>query len=83
MARTTGSDPVMVSKSFKPRLSSDSGLQFAHLKSELVVIAGQQTAVNTFSDLVHTARQVSKVGSARSGSIYGISKARLAMKTKS
>ena len=51
----------------KPLLSSDCGLQLAHMKSELVVIAGQQTAVNTFSDLVHTARQASKVGRARTG----------------
>ncbi len=29
---------------------------------ELVVIADHQAAVNTFSGLVHTARQVSKVG---------------------
>ena len=36
------------------------------MKSELVVIAGQQTAVNTFSDLVHTARQARKVGGTRS-----------------
>ena len=36
------------------------------MKPELVVIAGQQTAVNTFSLLVHTARQASEVGSARS-----------------
>ena len=35
------------------------------MKLELVVIAGQQTAVNTFSSLVHTARQVRKVGGAR------------------
>ena len=36
------------------------------MKPELVVIAGQQTAVNTFSPLVHTARQVRRVGGARS-----------------
>ena len=29
---------------------------------ELVVIADQHAAVNTFSGLVHTARQVSEVG---------------------
>jgi hypothetical protein len=37
------------------------------MKPESVVIANQQVAVNTFSLLVHTARQASKVGSARSG----------------
>ena len=36
----------------KPLLSSDCRLQFACMKLELVVIADQQTAVNTFSDLV-------------------------------
>ena len=35
------------------------------MKLELVVIADQQAAVNTFSGLVHTARQVSEVGGAR------------------
>ena len=49
----------------KPLLSSDCGLKFAHMKSDLVVIADQQAAVNTFSGLVHTARQSSKVDSYR------------------
>ena len=44
--------------------SSDCGLQFAHMKTDLVVIADQQAAVNTFSDFVHTAHQASKVGGA-------------------
>ena len=35
------------------------------MKPELVVIADQHAAVNTFSGLVHTARQGSKVGSYR------------------
>ena len=35
------------------------------MKSESVVIADQHAAVNTFSGLVHTARQGSKVGSYR------------------
>ena len=35
------------------------------MKSELVVIADQQAAVNTFSGLVHTARQANKVGGGR------------------
>ena len=38
--------------------SSDCGLQPAHMKSELLVMAGQHTAVNTFPGLVHTARHV-------------------------
>jgi hypothetical protein len=34
----------------------------ACMKSELLVTAGQHTAVNTFSGLVHTARHVMEVG---------------------
>ena len=62
---TKGGKQVIVSKSLKFRLSSDCGLKPAHMKSESVVIADQQAAVNTFSGLVHTARQGSKVGSYR------------------
>ncbi len=36
------------------------------MKLELLVIADQQAAVNTFSGLVHTARQANKVGGTRS-----------------
>lgn len=39
----------------KFRLSSDWGLQPDPMKSESVVIADQNAAVNTFSGLVHTA----------------------------
>jgi len=35
------------------------------MKLELVVIADQQAAVNTFSGLVHTARQATKVEGGR------------------
>ena len=40
---------------------------------ESVVIAGQQTAVNTFSDLVHTAHQARKVGGGQSPVFTGLS----------
>ena len=46
----------------KAGLSSDRRLQLACVKSELLVTAGQHTAVNTFPGLVHTARHVMKVG---------------------
>jgi len=46
--------------------SSDRGLQPDLLKPELLVIAGQHTAVNTFSSLVLTARQLKGVGNTRS-----------------
>ncbi len=50
------------SESPKPGLSSDRRLQPASVKSELLVTAGQHTAVNTFPGLVHTARHTTKVG---------------------
>ncbi len=56
MVGTEGCEPVTVSESQKADLSSDCRLQFACMKSELLVTAGQHTAVNTFSGLVHTAR---------------------------
>ena len=51
---------------FKIRLSSDRSLQFDFVKLESLVIANQHVAVNTFSGLVHTARQTMGVGNARS-----------------
>ena len=47
-------------------LSSDCRLQLACMKSELLVIVGQHTTVNTFPGLVHTARQTMRVGNTRS-----------------
>ena len=64
MASTEGSEAARWSKSQKAGLSSDCRLQLAYMKSESLVIAGQQTAVNTFPGLVHTARHVMKVGNA-------------------
>ena len=42
--------------------SSDCRLQPACMKPELLVTAGQHTAVNMFPGLVHTARHVMKAG---------------------
>ena len=50
----------------KNSLSSDCRLQLACMKSELLVIVGQHTTVNTFPGLVHTARQTMRVGNTRS-----------------
>ena len=66
MAITKSCKPVRASESQKDSLSSDCGLQPAHMKSELLVIADQHAAVNTFPGLVHTARHTMGVGSARS-----------------
>ena len=52
----------------KKRLSSDCRLQLACMKSELLVIADQNAAVNTFPGLVHTARHTMGVGNTRSRS---------------
>ena len=66
MAITKSSETVKSSESQKDSLSSDCGLQPAHMKSELLVIADQHAAVNTFPGLVHTARHTMGVGSAQS-----------------
>ncbi len=64
MARTIGCEPARGSQSSKARRSSDCRLQLACMKSELLVNAGQHTALNTFPGLVHTARHVTGVGHA-------------------
>ena len=64
MVDTTGSDPAMVSESLKVGLSSDWSLQLDSMKLESLVIVDQHATVNTFSGLVHTARQITKVGNA-------------------
>jgi hypothetical protein len=62
MGGTEGSNGAILSQSHKAILSSDCRLKLACMKLELLVTAGQHTAVNTFSGLVHTARHVMKVG---------------------
>ena len=66
MAGTEGCHPARGSGSRKAGPSSDWGLQPAPMKSELLVIADQHAAVNTFPGFVHTARQTMKVGNTRS-----------------
>ena len=56
-------EPEQISKK---RPSSDCRLQLACTKLELLVIADQHAAVNTFPGFVHTARQTMKVGNTRS-----------------
>ena len=50
----------------KSGLSSDRRLQPACVKLELLVIADQHAAVNTFPGLVHTARHTMGAGNTRS-----------------
>ena len=62
MVGTMGSETVMWGESQKAGLSSDRSLQLDYVKLESLVIAYQNDAVNTFPGLVHTARQVNRVG---------------------
>ena len=66
MAITKSRNIVRWSQSQKDSLSSDCGLQPAHMKSELLVIPNQHVGVNAFPGLVHTARQAMGVGSTQS-----------------
>ena len=66
MATTKGSELVTASESQKSSLSSDCGLQPAHMKLELLVIPNQHVGVNAFPGLVHTARHAMGVRSTRS-----------------
>ncbi len=67
MAGTEGCNPVRVSESQKTGRSPDWSLQLDSMKSESLVIANQNVAVNTFPGLVHTARHTMGVGCKRSG----------------
>ena len=66
MAVTKSSEVAKRSQSQKSGLSSDCGLQPAHMKMELLVIPNQHVGVNAFPGLVHTARHAMGVGSTRS-----------------
>ena len=66
MAVNRGMQNRKVERTPKSRLSSDRGLQPAHMKSESLVIADQHAAVNTFPGLVHTARHTTRVVCTRS-----------------
>ena len=65
MASTKGCKLVTVSGPLKARRSPDWSLQLDSMKSESLVIAYQNDAVNTFPGLVHTARHTMGVGSTR------------------
>ena len=62
MAGTKRCNIARWSKSQKGGLSSDWSLQFDSTKAELLVIANQHVAVNTFPGFVHTARQTMRAG---------------------
>ena len=66
MVGTEGSELAIVSESLKANRSPDWSLQLDSMKSESLVIADQNAAVNTFPGLVHTARHTMGVGCKRS-----------------
>ena len=66
LARTEGCDTARWSESLKACLCSDCRLKLACMKLELLVIANQNVAVNTFPGLVHTARHTTRVGNTQS-----------------
>ena len=66
MVITTGCKTARWSQSLKNDLSSDCSLKPDCMKLELLVIADQHAAVNTFPGLVHTARHITKAGCTRS-----------------
>ena len=66
MADTEGCEGAIWSKSYKVGRSPDWSLQLDSMKSESLVIANQNVAVNTFPGLVHTARHTMGVGCTRS-----------------
>ena len=66
MAVNRGKQYREVEQTPKNGLSSDCRLQLACMKLELLVIADQHAAVNTFPGLVHTARHTMGVCNTRS-----------------
>ena len=66
MGGTEGCQPARGSQSQKTVRSPDWSLQLDSMKSESLVIADQNAAVNTFPGLVHTARHTMGVGCTRS-----------------
>ena len=66
MAGTEGGEAATRSESFKTGRSPDWSLQLDSMKSESLVIADQNAAVNTFPGLVHTARHTMGVDCTRS-----------------
>ena len=66
MAENKGKRSREAKQISKNSLSSDCRLKPACMKSELLVIADQHAAVNTFPGLVHTARHTMRADNTRS-----------------
>ncbi len=69
MAGTESCEAATWSQSQKTGRSPDRSLQLECVKSESLVIANQNVAVNTFPGLVHTARHTMGVGCTEVGSL--------------
>ena len=78
MAVNRGKQYREVEQNPKNGPSSDCRLKLAYMKMELLVIADQHAAVNTFPGLVHTARHTMGVCNAQSRwpNLYGGSRLR-------
>ena len=76
MAVNRGKQSREAEQTPKSRPSSDCRLQLACMKSELLVIADQNAAVNAFPGLVHTARHTTEVGGAQSWTVNSLPKAK-------
>ena len=76
MAGTERKRDCEVERNSKAGPSSDCRLQLACMKSELLVIADQNAAVNAFPGLVHTARHTTEVGGAQSWTVNSLPKAK-------
>ena len=76
MAGTERKRDCEVERNSKAGPRSDCRLQLACMKSELLVIADQNAAVNAVPGLVHTARHTMEVGGARSWSRNRLPKAK-------
>ena len=66
MAANKGKRYCEMEQTPKSGPSSDCRLKLAYMKMELLVIADQHAAVNTFPGLVHTARHTMGAGNTRS-----------------
>ena len=66
MAQNRGKQYREVEQNPQNGLSSDCRLQLAYMMLDLLVIADQHAAVNTFPGLVHTARHTMGAGNTRS-----------------
>ncbi len=66
MVGTEGCEAAMWSQSQKTDRSPDCSLQLDCMKSESLVIANQNVAVNTFPGLIRTARHTMEVDYSRS-----------------